>query len=434
MYSPQSTYALQLAQIAAGIGQQQYQWSQNEFNNLQGQTADNVNSFMDAANQGLDLAGNTIQQYENTYVPLQNQLVKEAGSYSGTARQNYNMGAAGSAASQANTAAMTAAKQNLTSMGIDPSSGMYGELEDAQKTAGAAATAGAEQQAMLNTQATGRQLTSEAINVGQALPAAGVNSLNVANNAIQGAANADIATANVGSTLMDSANPYLSTAMQLKYPPVGNTSFNTSNSMSSSQPGSSGGGSGGGGSGGGSSGGGSGGGSSGGGGYFGYSNPDYSVDQYGNFQAPDYNQTGPTSDSFYDGETSDGSSEDGSSGYAEGGDVGAIPHPHLAMRNRIHQNTVAQHEAFAGGGATTGGFVPKQASPSMGKQTDDIPARLNADEFVVPRDVVKWKGQEYFQKLIAQSRKARMTAPAAPSAGPPVGNQPPRFVSHRVGA
>ena len=66
-----------------------------------------------------------------------------------------------------------------------------------------------------------------------------------------------------------------------------------------------------------------------------------------------------------------------------------------------------------------GGRVPPQMSPSGGRQVDDVPAmspggpaRLNADEFVIPRDVALWKGQEFFQKMIDQSRKARMTAPA----------------------
>jgi hypothetical protein len=60
-------------------------------------------------------------------------------------------------------------------------------------------------------------------------------------------------------------------------------------------------------------------------------------------------------------------------------------------------------------------------SPSGGRQVDDVqaqapggPARLNADEFVIPRDVALWKGQEFFQKLIDQSRARRVTAPAKP--------------------
>jgi len=58
-------------------------------------------------------------------------------------------------------------------------------------------------------------------------------------------------------------------------------------------------------------------------------------------------------------------------------------------------------------GATTGGFVSHAMSPSDGRQVDDVPARLNQGEYVIPRDVVHWKGKDFFHKLIAQSRKTR---------------------------
>src|SRR5215467_2695224 len=68
-------------------------------------------------------------------------------------------------------------------------------------------------------------------------------------------------------------------------------------------------------------------------------------------------------------------------------------------------------QAFAQGGAvpneTTGGFVSHAMSPSDGRQVDDVPARLNEGEYVIPRDIVHWKGKDFFHRLIAQSRKTR---------------------------
>lgn len=82
---------------------------------------------------------------------------------------------------------------------------------------------------------------------------------------------------------------------------------------------------------------------------------------------------------------------------------------------------------FEEGGAVDdagGGAVPVAASPSRGAVTDDIPAvtpggpaRLNGGEFVLPKDVVSWKGEEFLQKLIAQSRKQKEGASAKPKAG-----------------
>jgi len=52
-----------------------------------------------------------------------------------------------------------------------------------------------------------------------------------------------------------------------------------------------------------------------------------------------------------------------------------------------------------------GGAVPVAASPSGGAAIDDVPAKLTPGEFVAPKDVVAWKGEEFFQKLIKKSRE-----------------------------
>jgi hypothetical protein len=67
-----------------------------------------------------------------------------------------------------------------------------------------------------------------------------------------------------------------------------------------------------------------------------------------------------------------------------------------------------------GGSVTSGGNVPVGASPSRGKAIDDVPARLNVGEFVVPREAVAWKGEEFFQNLIKKSREDKQKATAKP--------------------
>ena len=78
-----------------------------------------------------------------------------------------------------------------------------------------------------------------------------------------------------------------------------------------------------------------------------------------------------------------------------------------------------------------GGAIPDAASPTGGKAIDDVPAQLTAGEFVIPKDVLSWKGEEFFQKLIEGSRKAKPQAPAQPEVGAiPAGKMPsPAFVS-----
>jgi hypothetical protein len=76
-------------------------------------------------------------------------------------------------------------------------------------------------------------------------------------------------------------------------------------------------------------------------------------------------------------------------------------------------------------------MLPEEMSPSAGAIPDDIPAeldsggpaRLNAGEFVVPKDVVAWVGEKGMQQFILKSRK-EMTGqngerPAQPEMGPP---------------
>lgn len=80
--------------------------------------------------------------------------------------------------------------------------------------------------------------------------------------------------------------------------------------------------------------------------------------------------------------------------------------------------------------AEEGGAIPPEASPSRGQAIDDVPARVNVGEFIVPKDVVSWKGEEFFQKLIQGSRKAKVDAPAKPEVAPaPAIPERPRVVS-----
>ena len=67
--------------------------------------------------------------------------------------------------------------------------------------------------------------------------------------------------------------------------------------------------------------------------------------------------------------------------------------------------------------ATSGGFVSRELSPSGGSQTDDVNAQLNAGEFVIPKDVAKWKGREFFYKLIQQARKQGQGGGQPPTTG-----------------
>jgi len=88
---------------------------------------------------------------------------------------------------------------------------------------------------------------------------------------------------------------------------------------------------------------------------------------------------------------------------------------------------------MADGGAvdasqTPGGAIPVQASPSGGAGVDDVAAQLTAGEFVLPKDVMQWKGEEWAQKEIQKAREAKQGAVAKPAVGV-APQQRPTFVS-----
>lgn len=514
----QSPLMTQIAQVAEGLGQQQYSWAQQQFASNSALTDNVVNNYLTASQQDMSLAQNMTDRYTNLFQPQENALVNDANTYASTGRVASEMGRAESDTAQSMDAAKANAEQTLQSYGIDPSSGRYAELDRAQDAQRAAAEAQAGQAARYNTEATGRQLRAQAIQVGQQYPGQIVNSLNNAMQGYAGAENAKLSNTNTGVNALSSADPFLNTAMSLKYPPLGsagthgsimNTTANTGNSNGSAGSRAPGGGGSnnpfgsganpgginfGGGAGANGAGGagavGAGGGPGRGGTIAGITNindpyssqgddsnypgmdytnsgagaygPDYSAgnpnyQSYDTFNG-DWGAAQPAGNSFdnYNFQPANSANPDfGSQGFGNAGDTsgynsgedfgnsapsyssdaGAGSFQQYDSGSGFGDSSGGDSGDYAAGGAipengpTTGGYVPPQASPSMGQQTDDVNAHVNAGEFIVPRDVAAWKGQEFFQKLIEQSRKNLSGAPAKGKPQNRPSNGPPSFVS-----
>ena len=561
--TPQSEFSLQIANAAAAVGQYVVKWAQQVYAQTSAITDQMVTNFLQASQYGMQLAETQLNQYTNTYVPEMNQLAGEAATYSSPSRVAYNMGAAGANAASGAYAANQGTLQNLRSYGVDPSSGMYGDILAAQNTAAGASEAGAENQAQVNTEATGRQLLQNSITAGEQLPGDTVNALNSAYQGIAGAENSVLSNANTGSQALATAAPFFQAATNVKMPSSSTVSKGSSGSIGGSSsapqqkqqpmgnmgqgarpagpglPGT-------------ATAGGPGGPEtisgpfapdSGAGSDAAFSGPPGSIDsinpsggQYSDFgtsnpetqlgndpfnqQFTNYsgdtsnpytsstdpgasNPFGATDQSFTNGSFGDTNQSTFSTPSAPAGgwgsgnsspsgvDNGSYSSPPSGVGNSgfdssfdngtsSFQNyggaggdqpgsgdygagnagaSAGSYGGGAGGGAgggyytkggrvqrnfrpgvlpvsnaTTGGRVPMQASPSQGRQTDDVPARLNAGEFVIPKDVTAWKGQEFFQKLIDGSRKKRVTGSPARGQPKPALRGPPRFVSHQMGA
>ena len=236
MYSSQSTAAQNFAYTAAALGEQTYQWASQTYAADTAMTQESVANYLQMSQLGLGLAQQNLTDYNNIYRPEMAQLANEAGSYSSAARQEVNMGAAEAQSEAGSNAGLSAAQQQMQAYGINPNSGMYQELQESNLAAAGAAAAGAGQEAGLATQATGRQLLQASLQQGDQLPAAAVNALNSAYEGVAGAENATLANANTGANMFQGPNSYLQTAMQLKYPPVGNTQQATQGGGSMSTP------------------------------------------------------------------------------------------------------------------------------------------------------------------------------------------------------
>jgi len=141
--TPQSELEQQIAQAASQLGAYQYQWGLNQYANTSAMTNASVDNYLAASQQDMNLANQTMRQYQQTTVPEINQQAQMAAQYTSPSRIGINMGMAESQSEQGTNAALQAAKQNLQSYGINPNSGEYQELTMANKTAGGAAAAGA---------------------------------------------------------------------------------------------------------------------------------------------------------------------------------------------------------------------------------------------------------------------------------------------------
>ena len=77
--TPQSMFALSVAQAAAGVGSYLVNWAQQVYAQTSAITNQMVNDFLTTSQYGMSLAKTQLTQYEGTTVPEMQQLANEAG-------------------------------------------------------------------------------------------------------------------------------------------------------------------------------------------------------------------------------------------------------------------------------------------------------------------------------------------------------------------
>lgn len=327
-YSPIADASEAAAKYSYDLGKEQLAWAKEKYG-IDSKIAQQVidaaleRQKVNDANAAKDRA-----RYEAIYQPLEDRLAKEADDYASPERMETEAAQAQADVAQQFDASRRRAMENLQSFGVDPSSLRYAALDRGANVQQAAASAAAGNQAREQTEAIGRALRSEAINVGRGYPGQIAGTYGTALQSGNQGINSALATTASGASTMGTG---------LQWQGAGNQALGTwGNALNT-----------------------------------GYQN------ELGAWQA----------------------TQNASSG------IGGLLGTGLGIAASFMEE---------GGKVTSGGNVPPEASPTQGKAIDDVPARLTAGEFVVPKDVVSWKGEEFFQKLIDQSRKAKPEAPAQP--------------------
>jgi hypothetical protein len=79
-----------------------------------------------------------------------------------------------------------------------------------------------------------------------------------------------------------------------------------------------------------------------------------------------------------------------------------------------------------------GGVVPAHVSPSQGAVTDDVPARVNVGEFILPAEVVRWEGEKNIYKMVDRAKAEREQVEQTTETKPDISfgiPEAPRFIS-----
>ena len=258
------------------------------------------------------------RRYEETYLPIEQNLIQEFQEYGSPERLAQERGRAISDVSGAFDAQRRNALSRLESYGIDPSTTRNQALDLNMRIAQAQTQAGVADAATQRVENTGRALRAEAINIGRGLP-----------SQVAGSYGQSVAAGQAG---------------------IGGANQTTGTSSSALTQG-----------------------------FTGYGTA-----------LSGYGQAGSLANQGFQNQMS------------------------IANYNQAGMGQWLDVAGTLGGAALSmqeGGIVPERGALPMSPipgSTDRQPALLTPGETVVPKDVVEWKGQEFFEKLKTKSREDRM--------------------------
>ena len=371
-YTPIAMASMQNSMQGQQFSADQLAWAKQQFYENKATTDKIVNMSMDNAATQQAEAKTAYDRYQTAYQPIEDKLLGQVQDWASPTRIAAQEGSAEATAQQQGAQARTASQQQLESFGINPSSTRYAAMDVGNRTATGASAAAAGTNAANLAQQQQLGLEGQAINIGRGYPGQVSTEFGGSTSAGASANNAQNATFAAGSTAM-------------------NTGFGTGMGVSNN-----------------------------------------ALSTWGNTLNMGYqNQLSASQQSSGIGGllgSAAGIAAPFLMGMAEGGAVPTMGYAGAGTVAPPYPGGNPQPPASPPPDGTPGGAVPTGASPTNGQSTDDVPAALTAGEFVMPKDVTQWIGEQGLQKMIQKSRKEMMTAQAKPSptATPP---GPPTFAS-----
>lgn len=359
----------QAAQESYQLGEQQLQWTQQVWNQEQPlmDASEQAQMSLEAEQQAsLEQSqaesAQQYAQYESTYAPLEAGYVNQAENWASPSAVAEARGQAMSDVAEQGQAGLNSAAETLRSYGINPGSGRYAALYTGAQPMLGAAEAAAGTTAAQNLRLQQMGLESGAINTGrglvnatEGLTQAGTGAGSAASGAAGAAANTANQNLSTGSTAMTNPSQWFNAGANNM-----NSYVNAVNGYNTSQA------------------------------------------QFAQAGAEEMGGLGSAAGSamalMYLHEGGGPIGVDPTLTPTQGGGMTGIPSAPVMPPQPIPQSAL---------GYTPGGTVPVHASPSGGVTTDDVPAMLTANEFVIPKDVATWKGHEYFAKQIDAARKGQ---------------------------
>lgn len=209
-YTEIAAASAEAARYQFELGKEQLSWAREQYADNKVLADKIVSSSLARQAQNDSAALEDRRRYTEIYQPLEDAAVRDAQDYSSEERQRYDMGRAEAAVGVQFDAQRDAALKNLEGFGVDPSSTRYAALDANMRIQEAAAKAGAANNARTQTEAVGRALRSEGINVGRGYPGQVAGTYATALQSGNSAINSGLGATASGAQTMGTPSQYFS--------------------------------------------------------------------------------------------------------------------------------------------------------------------------------------------------------------------------------